>query len=95
MHAVDAARLAVAKENLAEVDIVGLTESYDDFLDEVEARFGWTVARDTRTNVTPASARRPVSQALRRRIAEDNATDVELYEHAKELVALRRARRVV
>ena len=35
---VDDKRLAMAKENLAKVDFIGLTEQYDDFLDELAAR---------------------------------------------------------
>jgi hypothetical protein len=89
---VDEERLALAKENLAAVDLVGLTERYDEFLDEVEARFGWTVEREARTNVTPVEDRHPVSEALRQRITEDNAIDIAFYEYAKELVELRRAR---
>jgi hypothetical protein len=87
---VDAARLARAKENLSDVEVVGLIECYDEFLDEVEARFGWKIVRGARKNATPESDIQPVDAGLRRRIAEDNALDVELYEHACELVELRR-----
>lgn len=87
--AVDEARLALAKENLAKVDIVGITERYDDFLDEIEARFGWEVEREARANATPASEIQPVNDALRDRIAHDNALDLEFYEYAKALVDLR------
>ena len=40
---VDDAWLAVAKQNLARVDVVGLTERYDQFLQEVVRRLGWRV----------------------------------------------------
>jgi len=90
---VDEARLAIAKMNLAEVDIVGVTERYDDFLDEIEARFGWRVKREARANATPSNDTRPVSESLRRRIVDDNAIDIELYEYAKQLVELRQGRR--
>jgi hypothetical protein len=83
---VDRERLALAKENLASVDIVGLTERYDDFLDLVTARFGWQVRREARMNAAPPDDVLPVSLALRQRIAEDNAIDLELYEHATQLV---------
>jgi hypothetical protein len=86
---VDASRLAVAKANLATIDVVGLTERYDDFLGTVAERFGWRVKRDARLNASPGDDGPPVSTWLRRRIAEDNAIDVELYEHARELVAAR------
>lgn len=92
---VDEARLALAKENLANVDIVGLTERYDDFLDQVEARFGWAVEREAVANATPADDDAPISDELRRQIIEDNAIDLELYEYAKQLVEGRRARRAV
>lgn len=36
-----------------------------------------------------------MSESLRRRIIEDNAIDLELYEYAKQLVELRQGRRAV
>jgi len=92
---VDEARLALAKANLAKVDIVGLTERYGEFLDDISARFGWEVERDARSNATPASEILSVSESLRRQIAEDNAIDVEFYEYATRLVDLRRGGRPV
>jgi hypothetical protein len=89
---IDDARLAVAKENLATVDVVGLTEEFALFLDALEARFGWHVPRESRVNATPEDARTPLSPALVRRIVEDNAIDLEFYEYAKGLVAARRGR---
>jgi hypothetical protein len=88
---VDAARLALAKANLARVDVVGLMDGYDDFLDELAAQFGWSVRHDIRSNEAPAGEEpEPVSDALRARIVADNAIDIEFYEYAKELVAARR-----
>jgi hypothetical protein len=92
---VDERRLERAKANLAEVEVIGLMERYDEFLDEAEARFGWQIVRGARKNATPESEIRPVDPALRRRIAEDCALDVELYEHARELIELRRSSAVV
>jgi hypothetical protein len=89
MIEVDAGRLALAKQNLAKVDIVGLTERYDDFLDLVVDRFGWEINRGVRANVAPPESELPASDELRRRIAEDNAIDMELYEHAVQIVAER------
>jgi hypothetical protein len=89
---VDAKRLGLAKANLAAVEVVGTTDHLDEFLDDAEARFGWNVVRGARKNVTPAADSTPVDPALRRRIASDNAIDVELYEHACELVRARRER---
>jgi hypothetical protein len=88
---VDRSRLARAKENLAKVDIVGLTERYRDFLDDLRDRMGWQVPPEIRANVTPPETARPLSDALRRRITQDNAIDVEFYEYAKDLIAQRRA----
>jgi hypothetical protein len=92
---VDRSRLELAKANLAEIEVLGITERYDDFLAEVQARFGWQIVRGARKNATPKDDLRPVDPALRRRIAEDNALDIELYEHAKELVELRHHRRAL
>lgn len=90
---VDAARLARAKASLSEIEVLGLQEGFDDFLDDAERAFGWTIVRGARKNVTPEEAAVPVDPALRRRIEADNALDLELYEHAAELVAERRGRR--
>jgi hypothetical protein len=92
---VDEARLVRAKANLAQIDVLGIIEQYDQFLDEVEERFGWQIVRGARKNVTPDTDLAPVAPALRRRIEADNAIDIELYEHAKELVALRQGRRTI
>jgi Sulfotransferase family len=90
---VDDKRLAIAKENLAKVDFVGLTEQYGEFLDEVAAATGWEILRHLRKNETPQEHIKPVSESLRRRIAADNAIDMEFYEYARELVESRRRRR--
>lgn len=92
---VDEERLELAKTNLANVDIVGLTERYREFVDEISARFGWEVEREARANASPAGEVQTVSDSLRRRIAEDNAIDIEFYEYATRLVDLRRGRRPV
>jgi hypothetical protein len=87
---VDDERFAVARHNLANVDVVGLTEDYTTFVDELRARFGWWPMRpnlDERANVT--SNRLDVDAALRRRIADDNHYDVELYAYACDLVRRR------
>jgi hypothetical protein len=92
---VDSRRLALAKANLAEVEVLGTMEHFGDFLDETQERFGWKVVRGARKNATPEADLTPVDPALRRRIAADNAIDLELYEHAKELVEARIRRRRV
>lgn len=86
---VDADRLAVARRNLEAVDVLGLTERYDDFLDRLAARTAWHMPRGLQKNAAPVDDAAPVSESFRRRIASDNAIDVELYEHAKALLERR------
>jgi hypothetical protein len=88
---VDEARLELAKRNLERVDIVGLTEHYDEFLELVGERLGWPVGRKRRLNVSPEGAEIP--DELRERITEDNPADIAFYQHAVELVASRRPTR--
>jgi hypothetical protein len=83
---IDESRFALAKDNLAQVDVVGLTESFDEFIGELQRRFEWWergVAVGSRTNVSSESW--SVEEALRRRIADDNGYDVDFYEYAKTL----------
>lgn len=86
---VDEDRLELAKVNVRRIDILGVTERYADFLDEVRRRLGWSVPPDARANVTPADDEEPASEALRSRIAIDNALDVALHQYAAELVEQR------
>ena len=86
---VDADRLALAQENLASVAVLGLTDRYDEFLDQVAARYGWEVRQRPRLQVGEGAAEVPDS--LRDRIAEDSAMDVAFYEHACAVHAQRRA----
>jgi hypothetical protein len=85
---VDAARLADAKRNLEAVDVVGLTEHHADFVDDLTERFGWHLKREARANAAPDEAPE-VGESFRRRIAADNAIDIEFYEFARHLVASR------
>jgi hypothetical protein len=83
---IDDARFARARENLARVDVIGLTEAYDDFIAAVRDRFGWWptgVDLQERANVSTEDWQ--VDPAFRARIAADNAYDLELYEYAKGL----------
>jgi len=85
---VDAHRLACAKSNLARVDVVGLNDRFDEFVDALGTRFGWWpdgFRHNARANVS--SENWQAGPALRARIAADNAFDVEFYEYAKELAA--------
>ena len=87
---VDAARLAAAKDKLAQVDLVGLQEHFSDFLERVIDHFGWHPGRSKRVNQTPDESVGAVSDSFRRRIAEDNKIDIEFYQYARELVLARR-----
>lgn len=85
---IDDRRMELAKAHLRSVDILGLQEDFDLFVDEAVRRLGW------RPNLLVKDQRRSapveVSSTLRRRIAEDNPADVEFYEYARDLVAERR-----
>jgi hypothetical protein len=85
---VDAGRLDLAKRNLERVDVIGTQDRFDELLSELEQRFGWRRAPHEEWNVgpeTPGDA--PAS--FRRRIAEDNAADMEFFEHALTLTSER------
>jgi hypothetical protein len=89
----DRDHLELAIQRLSEIDAVGLQEHFEDFCDELTARFGWRLGEPERVNAT---AEVEVSDSFRARIAEDNALDAELYAFAKRLVRDRgrtRARR--
>ncbi len=83
-------RLAQAKAGLAQVDVIGLQETFDDFVGELETRFGWDLGEEMYANHTDHVE---VDEDFRARIAADNALDVELYEYAVALVAERTAAR--
>lgn len=86
---VDTARLAVAKRNLEAVDVVGLTERHADFVEALAERFGWRLKREARGNAAPGGPPE-VARSFRRRIAADNAIDMQFYEFARQLVDARR-----
>ncbi len=75
-------RLDMAKEGLAALDLFGLQEHFEDFCAEIAAHFGLTVGPPVRENTTEDQ---DVPAGLIDRIAEDNALDVALYEHAVSL----------
>jgi len=79
---VDDARLAIAKENLSAVDVVGVTEHYDGFLRELVDRYGWEIKSMPHRHVGEVDT---ISPEFRNRIASDNVFDTELYEYAKSL----------
>lgn len=85
---VDGRRLEIAKANLEQVDVLGIQEHFGEFLSEIEHRYGWRIQGVRDRHVSPET---DASASLRRRIAEDNAADVEFYEHARRLWERRRA----
>ena len=65
-----------------QIDLVGVQPRFEAFCDELGRRFGWDLGPPVEANKsTPA----PVSDALRSRIALDNALDIEFYEFADTL----------
>jgi hypothetical protein len=88
---IDDARFARAQQNLAAVDVIGLTEKYPAFIDEVRSRFGWWPAGvDTDRRENASREGWAAEPELCERIAADSAYDVQFYEYAKELIAARR-----
>ena len=83
----DRERLERAKRRLEGVDAVGLQENFEEFCDELARRFQWDLGGPIRAN--RSSGGEAASPRLRDRILEDNACDLDLYEHACELVASR------
>jgi Sulfotransferase family len=75
-------RLDLAKEALANLDIFGLQERFEDLCAELADRYALDVGGPLRTNMTePGEA----PDGLADRIAEDNALDMELYDFASAL----------
>jgi hypothetical protein len=76
-------RMTDAKERLTRVDALGLQDRFEEFCDELQARFGWNLG-------TPGHANRSqrvdeVGDGLRARIAADNALDIEFFAFARDL----------
>jgi hypothetical protein len=88
---IDDRRLELAKANLEHVDVLGIQERYGDFVDELRERFGWRFDRAGNRRVSRENW--DVAPAFRKRIADDNAADVELYEYARRLLERRRRAR--
>jgi hypothetical protein len=82
-------RLKRAKEGLANVDLFGLQDRFEEFCHELAGRFALDVGEPVRSNTTEPT---DVPDGLADRIAEDNALDMELYEYARSLYDARHAR---
>lgn len=81
-------RLEQAKDALAGLDLFGLQDRFEEFCDELSARYGLDVGTPLRTNTTQSGA---VPDGLADRIAEDNALDMALYDYARSLYETRAA----
>jgi hypothetical protein len=81
----DRSHLELAKERLATVDVVGVQERFEEFCTELERRFGWDLGPPLFANRTQPVE---VSDALVARIREDNALDAELFEFARDELAI-------
>jgi hypothetical protein len=84
---VDEDRLALAKENLESVDVVGMQDDFAEMLAELERRFGWRFGDMTARNVTGGGGE---ATSFKRRIAEDNRADMEFVDYSRELCERRR-----
>jgi len=89
---IDDARLGLAKRRLAEIDVIGTSEQFAEFVEELRRRYGWWpsgLTADARANVSeePWAA----GSALRARIADDNRFDLELYDYGRRLIAERKS----
>jgi hypothetical protein len=65
------------------MDAFGLQEDLEEFAQRLEGLYGWELGPPVHENVTASVE---VPDSFRRRIAEDNRLDMELYEHARELL---------
>jgi hypothetical protein len=86
---IDHDRLELAKANLERVDVLGTQDRFDELLGELAQRFGWRCGGVANKNVGKGGEAR-VPASFRRRIAEDNAADMEFFEHARMLCERRR-----
>jgi hypothetical protein len=71
------------------LDIFGLQDRFEEFCDELSARYGLAVGEALRSNTTEPT---DVPAGFADRIAEDNALDMELYDYACRLNEERHAR---
>jgi hypothetical protein len=87
--ALDDARLERAVAALESVEVVGLQSDFDGLLDQLWRRYRWRLPAWHRRRVASGAA--PAPEALLRRVAQDNAYDVEFHARAVELVRRRSA----
>jgi hypothetical protein len=80
---IDDRRLAIAKDHLRQVDLLGFSEEYDAFTAQVIERFGWRIGPKGRWWESTEDWQVP--DALIARIEQDNQADIEFYEFARDL----------
>lgn len=78
----DDSRLQSAKNNLDEVEVVGVTTEYEKFVNVLSERYNWKIGSVPHKH---AGDSEEIPADFRRRIAQDNLYDQELYEYAKAL----------
>lgn len=78
---VDRERLDRAKSNLDAIDVVGVSDRYDDFLSLVNKRFGWKSRAGDPRDVDTIERDDDLVEMIR----DDNEYDFELYEYATAL----------
>jgi hypothetical protein len=79
---VDSSRLDRALANLANVDVIGVVDEYDQFMRRLSERTGLELDSGVRHNT---SDEQPAPRALLRRIEANLGPSFELYESAREL----------
>ncbi len=85
---IDERRLEIARTNLAQLDVLGVTDRFPAFVDALRARFGWWPnGLDVGARANVSSEDWDVRPSLRRRIVDDNAFDMELFRIASESAA--------
>jgi len=86
----DEDRLALAKANLERVDVLGLTDRFDDLLAELRARLGWSIVDGARRNegaAPPVSARLRNGESGPEGVARTPAADIEVSDSLRERIA--------
>lgn len=73
-----------AKTNLRTFSLVGLQERFDEFVEDLCGKFGWTVPRYSRKNVSPE--RPSLSMSDWTLIETMNQFDLELYEWVENYI---------
>jgi hypothetical protein len=79
----DRRRLRTAKAALERMNAFGLQEDLEGFAQRLERLYGWRLGPGVHVNLTEHAE---VPRSFRRRIADDNRLDMELYEHARKLL---------